>query len=471
MSAATKGYIQIGFDQLVPHDLVDMQVSDEFDAYIEVITHKGNTIALRSDKLTAQFDTEAKLDNTSKRVYGSPSRVPASSIPASQRVEGEEEYIKVEWYVWGATSANTLYTLDYTDTIPDEYNGFIIGSTSEDGRTLTKEAIYKGSKDGQTSYYYFSTAYPASQFEPDVQYTFHNSVSMTVTENDPAAEVTNPNVQAEDPKLVTTKNASAQVKWSYTNPEWFNPTGHFMVTKNGNDGTDKSNNTHHRYYSGSYSDLHIWASRSYIDGWYGIYPSALNEMREGNDVLLSYTIDSVGYVMPWMFDSASFSVDGEVASRLSANYNKPVTIVTEDTGVSIGRNGEKLKVLEDYVFAALEFPKTPWIYTGVPQNINPDGSWIALTAGDGTFKYTRDNDFTHFPEFTVELQRGGEWAEYATVSWTSGSAAITLLDGTAINGSSLPMPQDTENFRVRVTLQNTSTDTEANLHWIMISVL
>ncbi len=463
MSAATKGYIQIGFDQLVPHDLVDMQVSDKFDAYIEVVTHKGNTIALRSDKLTAQFDTEAKLNDTSKRVYGSPSRVPASEIPESQRVEGETEYIKVEWYVWGATSANTLYTMGYTDTIPDEYNGFIIGSTSEDGRTLTKEAAYNGYSNGQTSYYYFSTAYPASQFEPDVTYTFHNNVEMTVTERDPAAEVTNPNVQAEDPKLVTTKSASAQVNWSYTNPEWHDPTGHFMVAKNGNDGTDKSNNTHHRYYSGSYSDLHIWANRSYIDGWYGIYPSALNDMREGEDILFSYTIDSVGYVMPWMFDSTSFSVDGEVASRLSRNYNRPVTMVTEDTGVSIGRNGEKLAVFDDYVFVSLEFPREPWVYTGIPQNINPDGSWVALTAGDGTFKYTRDNDYTHFPEFTVELLRGGEWAEYATVSWTSGSAAITLADGSAVSGSSLPLPEDTENFRIRVTLQNTSADEEANL--------
>ncbi|MBQ4383516.1 MAG: hypothetical protein II795_03470, partial [Firmicutes bacterium] len=463
MSAATKGYIQIGFDQLVPHELVDMRVSDKFDAYIEVVTHKGNTIALRSDKLTAQFDTEAKLDDTSKRVYGKPSRVSASAIPESQRVEGETEYIKVEWYVWGATTANTQYTLGYTDTIPDEYDGFVIGSTSEDGRTLTEASAYNGSRDGQTSYYYFSTAYPASQFEPDVVYTFHNSISMTVTEDDPAAEITNPNVQAEDPSLVTTKEASAQVSWSYTNPEWFNPSGHFMVAKNGNDGKQKSNNTHHRYYSGSYSDMHIWYRRSYIDGWYGIYPSALNEMREGDDVLLSYTIDSVGYVMPWMFDSASFSVDGEVASRLSRNYNRAVTMVTEDTGVSIGRNGEKLKVFEDYVFTALEFPNEPWIYTGVPQNINPDGSWTALTAGDGTFKYTRDNDYTRFPEFKVELLRGGEWADYAVVDWTSGEAVISLADGTTVNGSSMPLPEDTENFRVRVTLQNTSTDEETNL--------
>ena len=70
----------------------------------------------------------------------------------------------------------------------------------------------------------------------------------------------------DDPKLVTTTTASAQTVYSYTDPKWLDPTGHFMVVKNGNDdkyqGTvAKNNNTHHKYY-GTRSDIHLWSSSS-----------------------------------------------------------------------------------------------------------------------------------------------------------------------------------------------------------------
>ena len=214
MSAATKGYIQIGFDGLVPSDLVDMEVSEDFDAYIEVTTHKGNIIALRSNKLSAQFDTEARIVNNSlrKKQYQTITRVPASEIPEEQRIEGEEEYILVKWYLWASITANTYYTMDIVDHIPQdaqvtdtlkesEVHGFIIGATSEDGITLEKDNVYRGYKSGQTKYYYYETAYPASQFEPNVQYTFHNAAEMTITEVDPEAAVTNASFQVKDPQL------------------------------------------------------------------------------------------------------------------------------------------------------------------------------------------------------------------------------------------------------------------------------
>ena len=465
MSAATKGYFQVGIAELVPHTLVDMEVSEYFDAYIEVTTHKGNTIALRSNKLNAQFDTEAKLvnDSVTKRQYGKVERVDASKIPAEQRVNGETEYIVVKWYAWASITANTEYTLDITDTLPQDkqvtadglkesdVHGFIINATSQDGHTLVKDDVYVGHNSGKTNYYYYETAYPASQFEPNVEYTFHNDIEMTVTEVDPAAEVTNPNVQSEDPQLETTDAPSAQTPWSYRLPEWNNPTGHFMVCKNGNDDKVGDNKTHYSGRSGN--DLHIWKNKNPIDGWYGVYPSALNDLQDDEDVYLSYTINSIGYTMPWMFNSDSQTTDGELAARKSVNYNLPVTMVTEDTGVRYGR--DKLTIFDDYEFVSIEFPNKPYVYTGTPKNINPDGSWTALTAGDGTFEYELDYDYSHYPDITLELYRNGEWSEYATVSWTTGAAKITLKNGTEISGSVVSVPSDTENFRTRVTVQNT----------------
>ena len=120
MSAATKGYIQFGFDEMDPRELVDMEESAPFDAYIEVITHRGNTIALRSNSLTAQFDTEAKVTSVAKRVYERAEIVPASRIPENQRIPGEEKYVLVRWYMWGVTEANTEYTLDHLEYIPQD---------------------------------------------------------------------------------------------------------------------------------------------------------------------------------------------------------------------------------------------------------------------------------------------------------------------------------------------------------------
>ena len=496
MSAATKGYFQLAFSNINPHDMVDMDVSAPFSASIQVTTHKGNTIAKTSNELTAQFDTQAKLSDVGKRVSSSAKRVKASQVNIPEQLRekyaDEEEFIVVSWYAWGTMNANTKYTIDQTDVIPSDKvvyttsdgvevteadaGGFLIGSTAENGTELDKGRVYTGHKNGVTSYYYFQTAYPASQFEPDTRYTFHNDVTMTSTEWDPEVDSNlNPNVNdgQPDPKLTTTMSTSAQTTWSYTNPVWKDPTGHFMVFKNGNDdhyqNGKATNNTTHRGGS-SRGDLHMWASNN--QGWYGIYPSGMNDMidqynenGENGGIRLSYTIDTVAYAMPWMFDKSSTQTDGAAASRRAANYNRPVSMVTEDRGFSIGRYGNALEVGTDYEFVEVEFPGTPYVLKASPSNVNPDGSWTSMTGGDGTFSYRNDYDMTHWPDITLEIQRGGAWEPWATVSWGSGGKTITMADGSAASGNVVPLPADTQNFRTKCTLQNTQTGENATEAW------
>ncbi|MGI6221425.1 MAG: Spy0128 family protein [Coriobacteriales bacterium] len=484
MSAATKGYIQFSIDGLTPHELVDMANSEPFDAFIEVLTHKGNTIDLRSNELTAQFDTDAQVTSASKQAYGSVERVSASQIPEAQRAKypDETEFIKVDWYTWYKTSANTLFKVDILDLIDQnatvitedgvarpesEFQGFVIGATSEDGTQLAKNLTSKSYSSGQSSYYYYSTAYPASQFKKDTKYTFHNKITYTLTEID-------------DPERVTKQTATAQTVFSFRDPIWSDPSGHFMVVKNGNDdksqnGHDKHNYTHHKSYgTSSYSDTHLW-NRSSASGWYGIYPSALNDLLAQNEssgedgsVRISYTVDTVGYVMPWMYDGSNpeYDEDGNlISSRKSKNYTRPVTMTTSDLGPSFGRNGEKLAIGEDYEYISVEFPADPYVYYGKPHNIKPDGSWVALNAGDGTFLYTIDSDKAHWPDIKLEAQVGGAWQELGTASWKSGSFSFTPAgEGAAAQTSRIvDLPEGTENFRTTVTCQNTSTDEEANL--------
>ena len=119
MSAATKGYIQFAISGMSPHDMVDMQVSKEFSANIQVTTHKGNTIAMGSNALTAQFDTQAEITDVVKRLYNSAQRVPASQVKIPEELKDqyadEDEFIVVNWYAWGNAVANTMYTVDYAD--------------------------------------------------------------------------------------------------------------------------------------------------------------------------------------------------------------------------------------------------------------------------------------------------------------------------------------------------------------------
>ena len=467
MSAATKGYIEIGFGDMKPHELVDMQVSKPFDAYLEVVTHKGNTIALRSNELTAQFDTEAKVTSALKRAHSAARYVSPSQIPAAQRTEGEEEYVWVDWYVQADIVSNTQYVLKMTDTIPDEYHGFIVdknaGTLSEEDRKAEK-TLTPSYSDGWTNYYSFSTAYPASQFKKDTSYYLKNNIEFTLTEVDPAAEVTNPNV-GEDPQLITTAVSSAQTLFRYTDPKWENPQGHFMVIKNGNDDTRKRNLTHNQYYPGGISDIHMWYYRG--SGYYGIYPSALNQMQNGEDVRLSYTVDTVGYIMPWTYkevvpgtpdpdDPTKWEIP---PARIKENFfNRSVTLTTSDKGISLTRYGEKLKIFEDYEYVSIEFPQAPWIYDGEPHNINDDGSWSAKHAQDGTFLYTRDSDCSHIPDITLEILRNGKWEKYATASWKSGSLSVKLESGETQTSTVVEVPSDTENFRTIVVSNNAAID-------------
>ena len=79
----------------------------------------------------------------------------------------------------------------------------------------------------------------------------------------------------------------------------------------------------------------------------------------------------------------------------------------------------------------------------------------ALDAGDGTFNYTSDSNKANWPDIKLQIQRDGEWEDWAVVSWKSGSRVITLHDDTTTTGSKVKVPADTENFRTAVTLENT----------------
>ena len=197
MSAATQGYMEFLIEDLRPSDLVDMAESAPFNATIEVVTHAGNLIGLKSNDITARFDTHAEIQSATKRQSGAVRRVPASEIPANQRIPDEEEYVIVSWYMnaYVPQSITTEYDLTLRDTVgtvlvegkESNIKGFLIDETGEDdtGASYKDEEVFNGYSYDTSKYTYVEVAYPFSAFEKETDYTFQNSVEYTLTEKDP----------------------------------------------------------------------------------------------------------------------------------------------------------------------------------------------------------------------------------------------------------------------------------------------
>ncbi len=454
--SASQAFFEVVFAKLTPHDLIDMQESDPFYALIEVTTKNENTISLESEPITARFDTSTKVQKVTKRAYGKPEIVSAAAIPDNLRIPGEDKYVLVEWYVTVLNKANTWYYLDYKDWIPNEYRGFVLSAKPADPQTATVQDVYHGYQTNKLLTFIVKTAYPFSEFEPDVDYTFHNNIEFTNRQEDPTTD------------QPTTAQATAETTWHYTDPVHLEPDGHYMIFKNGNDDTDENNQTHKIIDKERITnDLHMWDRN--LEGWFGSYPSALNEMQdayldkgEDGQIRLSYTMDSVGYTMPWMFEDESVKgPDGNRAAWNIANYTRPVTMVTTDYGLRIDRKGDALKVHDEFEYLSVEFPDIPYVYRGKPNRINEDGTWYAQNYRDGTFLYSPDNDKANWPDIDLELLIDGSWQKYATVSWKSGHFVAALTDGSTQTDKIIDfsaLADKVDSVRTVLTMHNTATE-------------
>ncbi len=454
LSAATQGYIEFEVQGIDPTRMQDMEPSEPFTATIEAVTPTGTVISKESDNaLTAQFDTEANMTSATKRQSGDVEVLPASSIPEAQRIDGVDHYVVVTWYMNAYISQNTNqpYELKLTDTKGDTYQGFIIDQTAGDGTASSKDVVVRPDTSsvttGTSSYTTVKVAYPLDQFTKDNEYTFENSVTYTLTEKDPTW--TDPNDPSKtDPQKVVTQTASSSVKWTYEDPVFIEPTGHFMVYKNGNSHTPYANGmeTVHDTFSKT-GDL----SAAYSNNYYGVYPSALNSLRDGQDVDISYTVGSMGYLLPWTYEEVDSS--GNPLGNLANYGHKPVTLTTEDYGLSLTDTGafgsydNGLKLGTDFTFKSVEFPAIPTIMKATQINLKPDGSIDFDSFSDGTVDYVRDDDVTKIPQVTLQVKQGGQWVDLATADWTTGSLNITLAAGGTQTSSTVDLPEGVEGVR------------------------
>lgn len=474
MSAATQGYMEFLIEDLRPSDLVDMAESAPFNATIEVVTHAGNLIGLKSDDITARFDTHAEIQSATKRQSGAVRRVPASEIPEGQRIDGEEEYVVVSWYMnsYVPQSITTEYDLTLRDTVgtvlvegeESDIRGFLIDETDKngDGASYKDAAVFDGYSWGISKYTYVEVAYPFSKFEKETNYTFQNSVEYTLTEKD-ADVVGSDGSTVIDVKKVTKAPAESAVDWYFEDPVFVEPRGHFNVFKYGNSDTpsgDGMETISPTYYT-SYSDLHdaTWPGYSPWNGYFGSYPSALNDLRDGEDTTISYTINTVGFLLPWTYKEVESPEGGNPLGILENYGQRSVTMTTEDTGLRVGDT--KLELGSDYVYQSVEFPKRPDIMKATAINLNEDGSVSFGSADDGTVDYEVDKDYTKTPDVTLQIKRdGGDWETWATANWSNsenGELSLTPASGAQIdpnNEAKVLLPEGTTAVRTQVSAKN-----------------
>lgn len=434
LEAATHGFFDVAFTELVPHTIQDMAVHDWTGAKIEVTTSSGAVIGLQSNTLQAQFDTAAEVQRASKLREGEVAIVDASVVPSEAKVDGEDEYVCVRWYTWAYLHANQTFDLTYNDTVIDSYQSKTANHDAGTDKTVTGTLFTERCMNGTTSYSHFTVYYPLSQFEPDTDYRFENQITYTVTETDPEV--------GDDPRQVTNQSATQYVVWRYHLPQFVTPTGHFMVYKMGNDGNtwggvsgaEHRNWEAHRLYYFPTIDY----STDVSERWFGVYPSVLNKLRNGEDVEIAYTSKALGYILPWTLAEGA-------DTRLISSYNqRDITMTVDEDGLA------GLTPLVDYTWTNVDFSIKPWIAKTKAVNVNPDGSFTAMYAGDGTFEYETDTDTSHIPLITLSIERNGQWEDYAVIDYTSGEVSLTVA-GEHVDGTMVHLPEGVTDLRVSST--------------------
>lgn len=411
LNAATSGMVEGTIKELVPHTIKDTSTgykTENLDAIINVVTHQGNQIEKKSNKIKAHFDTQAKISSAVKK--GLLVRESWSEDwPSELKPKNHEDYVYADWNVYAYSKANQTYKVSVKDTIVS--NGetgetHILGYTdTRTGKTYKgngtgnfEQEVYKGYlSDGYNYYGRVYTAFPKSDFKAGEVYELKNTVTYTLT--------------SDDDKEVTTTSDDAVLKYS---PVVFKkPKGHFIVHKEG------------------------WGS-DYIFKSYkveGVYSYALNKLRDGKDVELEYHVKPVGFGMPWTVEKGADETD-------ITNYGKvPYKMVVRDylTNFNHGKEmGEK-----DFKFTSLKINR-PNIYSY--NKYEKDGYGYYESEGvvkygliaQGQYGYKKIDDYKKVPNMTViGVRQDGSKVEQGVVSFTTGKTEITAKNGASVKGDSL----------------------------------
>ena len=420
LNAASTGKIELTISNLTPHMIKDKATlyrTDNFNAEINIKTHKGNYIGKKSSDIYADVDTGAKVTGTdlsaNKVREGWPSDFPKELKPANP-----DDYVYVSWNSYAYTEANQPFSVSLTENTTSDGTtgkaivlGYVRSDTGEVVKTtsINKKEVFDGYRDnGQNCWVTMYAAYPKSDFPYGKTYTIKNTVKYELT--------------ATDDKEYT--HASTTKTLNYTPVKFERPRGHFYVDKDGyGDKTDVRENK-----------------------WEGIYSRGLNHIKDGKDLVMSYAVLSKAYGMRWTLKQGANPDDPRSYGQV------PYKVMVEDDKMTL-ENGEQL-TSADYEIKGL-LMKEPEVYNYVKYTDDGTGYFEGKEGIEygkiyaGSWGYERTNDYNNFPTFSVFAKNAtGQYYKCADVTFSNSRPVIKPTAGATVSGNKLVFPKGTTAYKV-----------------------
>ena len=433
LAAATSAMFEFTMKDIVPHTIVDGMPGDNepgydkayatapFEGTVQVTTYLGNTVAKSSNQIDCVVDTSEKVVNATKRAVSLSEEWP-DSWPASLKPENADDYIYVDWATASHIVGNQAFDMKVEENASTNVSKgtLLLGyKDSKSGNLYRGDGTLSMEQTLQTGGYVSSgsgafgghayVAYPKSNFEVNKNYKIDNTVTYTLT--------------SADDGTVTKATAKGQVVYA---PVAFEaPEGLYNVSKEG-DGS----------------------VRTLVDGDVeGVYGYALNQLRNGENVDLSYRITSKAFTMPSTADPAGDPDDPDTYHKRAVDLR----LVDDETHFNF--NDEALTA-DDFEFKSVRVDKPSMLLYKKFSQTGPGYTGSSLTSQTiqgGTYGYTDDADPSSIPVLYVYGKaEGGDWVRCATLDWSSGSLKASAENGATVSGSTVGFPAGTVDYKIEL---------------------
>lgn len=420
LNAASTGKIELTISNLTPHMIKDKATgyrTDNFNAEINIKTHKGNYIGKKSSDIYADVDTAAKVTGTDLSANKVRESWP-SGFPEELKPANPDDYVYVSWNSYAYTEANQPFLVSLTENTTSDGTtgkaivlGYVRSDTGEVVKTasINKKEVFDGYRNnGQNCWVTMYAAYPKSDFPYGKTYTIKNTVKYELTATD----------DKEYTHVSTTKTIN------YTPVKFERPKGHFYVDKDGyGDKTDVRENK-----------------------WEGVYSSGLNHIKDGKDLVMSYAVLSKAYGMRWTLKQGGNPDDPKNYGQVSYK------VMVEDDKVAL-ENGEQL-TSADYEIKGL-LMKEPEVYNYVKYTDDGFGYFEGKEGIEygkiyaGSWGYERTYDYSDFPTFSVFAKNAnGQYYKCADVTFSNSRPVIKPTAGATVSGYKLVFPKGTTAYKV-----------------------
>lgn len=420
LSAATQGYIEMSFKNLIPHTIKDMATgykTDDFNATVKIQTKNGQEISKKSNDIHAIVDTRAYIDQARKTV-SNVSKTWSDSYPSELKPEKDaDKYVYIAYSVCAYSNGSQPFKISMKDVASMNDTGglfekgepIVLGYQRSDGTIIKGDGTnilvdpnrYEGFTTGYNFYGTVYVAYPPiKHLKLDTLYRMANTVEFTMT--------------SLDDKEVTKTSDNAHKDYQYSIVD-FEPTGHFWVDKEGGE--------HFNY--------------------------ALNKLQKGESIPeLTYMLRTSAFGYKWTKDPNS------TTDEMSDYKKVPYKVIVTDDQISFGKYSNHL-TSDDFEFTKLDF-RTPTIYDYVKYSgtrkgyfENSDHEIEYGDVGTNYYGYKEVFDNSKMPDLNVKVAIDGkDYQDYATISYKTGKTVITKKDGSVINGNVLDFPKNTTDFKV-----------------------